>query len=164
VLSSGFEKRPLIAVAARCGCGQCEFVDEVVLDGEDGRSLTLRRTAKADDESFWAYEATLRFPGGEGTTQVQDYGMHLAPFIRSLADAWKGFEGTQAYASLEGQLELSCEHDGMGTVSCAVTLRQPSPLEWSVEAVVRFGAGAHLERIAADIEAFVGAARDIGSG
>lgn len=153
----------MIAMAASGGYGQPGFVDEIVLDGEDGRSLTLRRTEKADDESFWGYEATLRFPGGESTTQVQEHGMHLAPFIRSLADAWKGFEGTREYASLEGQLELICQHDGMGTVSCTVTLRQPWPPEWSVEAVLRFGAGAHLERIASDIEAFVGAARSGGA-
>jgi hypothetical protein len=84
--------------------------------------------------------------------------MHLAPFIRSLADAWKGFEGTREYASLEGQLVLSCQHDGMGTVSCAVTVCQPWPPEWSMQAVLRFGAGAHLERLAGDVDAFVAGA------
>jgi hypothetical protein len=57
------------------------------------------------------------------------------------------------YASLEGDLALSCRHDGLGTVECEVTVRQPSPPEWSIHAVLAFGAGAHLDRVADAVEA-----------
>jgi hypothetical protein len=36
-----------------------------------------------------------------------------------------------------------------------VTLRQPQPPEWSVKAELDFGAGAHLDRLANEVEAFM---------
>jgi len=75
--------------------------------------------------------------------------------VKDLAQNWRGFAGVKEYASLEGQLELSAQHDGVGTVTCRVRLRQPWPPDWSVEVELSFGAGAHLERLAGDVEAFV---------
>jgi hypothetical protein len=72
-----------------------------------------------------------------------------------LANSWRGFDGARDYRSLEGQLGFSCRHDGRGTVMCKVTLRQPAPPEWSVETTLDFGAGAHLERLADEVEAFL---------
>jgi hypothetical protein len=104
---------------------------------------------------MWSYIATLSFPEGMVSIEVHDYGPWLGPFMRELANAWRGFDGLKEYRSCEGQLLLSCEHDGLGTVECRVTLRQPWPGDWRAEAVLRFGAGAHLERLAGDVEAFV---------
>jgi hypothetical protein len=67
------------------------------------------------------------------------------------------------YQSIEGELHLSCRHDGTGTVSCEVTLRNPAAPEWSLEAVIEFGAGAHLERLSGEIDEFQHVNRGNGS-
>lgn len=105
---------------------------------------------------MWSYSATLTFAEGEASTEVHEHGGSLAPFLRELADAWRGFEDTRTYGSLEGQLTLSCRHDGLGSIVCNVTLGQPWPPEWHLDVVLVFGAGAHLDRIARDVEAFIG--------
>ena len=55
----------------------------------------------------------------------------------------------------QGQLLLVCTHDGRGSIRCQTTLRKPEPPEWSFTAVLVFGGGAHAERLASDLEAFV---------
>ena len=121
----------------------------------NGRSLTLRRDLAPDSERIWRFVATLTIPQGSVTSAVLDLGPGLAVFVRELAEEWRGFDGVKDYATLEGQLLLSCRHDGMGTVNGLVTLRQPEPPEWSIEAVMQFGAGAHLEKLADEVEAFI---------
>lgn len=133
-------------------------MDEVVLDGENGRTLTLRRVLARDAEEIWQYDATLVWPEGTVSTKVHDHGVGLSRFMREVAEHWRGFDGTKEFASLEGQLQLACVHDGLGTVECRVTIRQPWPPVWRVDAVLDFGAGAHLERLAAEVEAFVASA------
>lgn len=121
----------------------------------NGRSLTLRRDIAPDSERIWRFVATLSLPQGSVTTPVLDLGPGLATFIREVAAEWRGFDGLKEYATLEGQLFLSCRYDGKGTVNCSVTLRQPEPPEWSFEALMQFGAGAHLERLADEVALFV---------
>jgi len=129
-------------------------LNEVLLDGQGGRYLALRRTSRRDSESVWSYVAKVSFPEGQAETEVHDHGDGLAPFVRGLACAWSGFEGVRDYESLEGQLLLSCRHDGLGSVVCRVTLRQPWPPEWAVEVVLEFGGGARGPA-AREVEAFV---------
>ena len=121
----------------------------------NGRSLSLRIDQGRDNDAIWRYIASLSLPQGKVTSEVWDVGPGLATFVRDLANSWQGFEGLKEYASLEGQLLLSCRHDGKGTVECMVTLRQPEPPEWTLAALLEFGAGAHLERLANEVEAFV---------
>lgn len=128
---------------------------EVVLNGQNGRELRLRRLAQRDVEQLWSYEATLSLPSGHATIEVVDHGDRLGSFLREVADAWQGFGDAKEYSSLEGQLRLSLTHDGRGTVACVVTLGQPSPPEWHIEGVLQLGAGSHLESIATDVESFV---------
>lgn len=81
----------------------------------------------------------------------------MAPSIfRELAESWKGFDDVKSFASLEGQLCIDARHDGLGTVYCEVYLRQPWPPEWQLSAVLDFGAGAHLDALASEIEDFLG--------
>ena len=58
----------------------------------------------------------------------------------------------KSFASLEGELTIDAHHDGRGTVYCEVCLRQPWPPEWAVCVVLDFGAGAHLEGLAGEVE------------
>ena len=125
---------------------------KVVLDGANGRQLILEDRSGTDEDL--RYAATLALPEGRSTIGVWEYKSGLAAFVRELADSWRGFDGVKEYATIEGQLELSCRHDGLGTVECRATLRQPWPPEWSMAAVLDFGTGAHLDRLAGDVEAF----------
>lgn len=129
---------------------------EATLTAENGRTLQLQRLTSRDDEAVWEFEATLSIPGGSVTTIVYDHGTSLASFFRELADAWRGFSDIKSFGSLEGQFTIDARHDGLGTVHCDVRLRQPWPPEWEVSASLDFGAGAHLDELAKEIERFVG--------
>jgi hypothetical protein len=126
-----------------------------LLDGVNGRRLTISSASKADAEDIWSYHVALSLPEGKVETVVWDLGDGLARFLRELADGWAGFDGVKEFSSLEGQLSLSCRHDGRGTVECVVAVGQLEPPTWDLKADVDFGAGAHLERIAHDAEKFV---------
>ena len=127
---------------------------EIVLTGMEGHKVSLRSARPSDAEGMWQYVAALSVPGGEITTEVWDYKRGLGRFFRELADAWKGFKGVKEYASLEGELLIRCRHDGKGTVECEFTLRHPEPPAWRFEAGLQFGAGAHLDEIADEVEGF----------
>lgn len=60
----------------------------------------------------------------------------------------------KTYSSLEGELSLSCTHDRMGAVNCIATLRRSSPPIWTLDVELSWGAGSHVDRLSADIEAF----------
>lgn len=125
---------------------------EAQLDGENGRRLRLHSLETRGDDLN--YVATLELSEGHGSVTVYEYGTGLPRFVRSLADAWQGFDDVRDYTSLEGDVVLSCRHDGVGTVRCTVTVGRSSPPEWSMSAVLAFGAGAHLARLADEVESF----------
>lgn len=129
-------------------------MNEIVLDSERGRYLTLRRKTWPDDESFESMVVTLGFPEGQVTTTVWDYRSALAPFFADLAESWRGFTGVKEYASIEGELALECTHDGLGSIRCDATLRHPAPPEWTFSAVLVWGVGAHLDRLASEVGRF----------
>ena len=130
-------------------------MNEVVVTSIEGRTLHIDEPRHRDADGIWSFTATLTTECGTAATEVWDSGDALSALFRDLADALGGFEGEREYASLEGQLSLRCTHDGRGTVSCAVTLARPAPPKWSFSAHLDLGAGAHLERIASEFEAFV---------
>ena len=139
-----------------CTCARILRV-ELTLTGENGRSLRLSNVVRAGDQRIEMYEATLAVPGiGSATTSVHEYGSYLAPFFRELAEAWRGFDDVKTFVSLEGQLTIDARHDGRGSVYCDVCLGQPWPPEWTLSAVLDFGAGAHLESLADDVEGLLG--------
>jgi hypothetical protein len=135
--------------------GILPLVDEVDLDGENGRHLRLSNPTPWDSEDIWSYDAELSLAEVTVRTTIWDHGDQLARFLRQLADGWAGFDGVMEFSSLEGQLALSCRHDGRGTVECRVTLGRLNPPFWRLQADGEFGAGAHLERLASDAEAFL---------
>jgi hypothetical protein len=104
-------------------------------------------------EEPWTFSAELVLPLASARATVWEYGPGPGPF-RSLANDWRGWDGERSYPSLEGQLHLSCRHDGKGLVEIRVTLRSPEPPKWSLSATINLGAGAHLERAADEIELF----------
>lgn len=127
----------------------------MVIESIEGRSLKLGLASHPDDDGIWSFMATMHTEAGRVSSGVWDIGDGLATFFRELASARTGFDGERSYDSLEGQLSIRCTHDGRGTVACDVTLAQPSPPTWSFTAHLDLGAGAHLERIAADVDGFL---------
>ena len=123
-----------------------------MLDGENGRRLRLQSLERRGQDL--SYIATLELSEGHASVTVYEYGTGLPDFLRSVADAWQGFSDVKEYTSLEGDLVLSCRHDGLGTVECEVTVGRSSPPEWSMTAVLALGAGAHLDRLAGAVESF----------
>jgi len=130
-------------------------VTELVLDGMNGRRVTLSHAQPPDADEIWSYQVAVQMPEGHLQVLVWDSGLDLARFLRELAEAWRGFDGVKSFQSLEGQLALACQHDVKGTVECMLTLRRPGPPEWILTVAVDFGSGAHLDRIATDAEEFV---------
>ncbi|MDP9441766.1 MAG: DUF6228 family protein [Actinomycetota bacterium] len=129
---------------------------EITLTAENGRTLCISNVVRGGDGVVETYDATLTIPGGSVTTTVHEFGTWLPRFFRELADAWRGFDDAKTFGSLEGELTIDARHDGRGTVYCHVCLRQPWPPEWKLCAVLDFGAGAHLDTLADEIEAVLG--------
>ncbi|HEU5149474.1 MAG TPA: DUF6228 family protein [Iamia sp.] len=124
---------------------------EVEIAAENGRTLRVSHVRAGDDEG-WTYSVHLDTETARGGIGVFDYGdPGLPSFFSDLAARWRGFEGTRELESLEGQLHISAEHDGRGTVRCLVTIGQAWPPAWSLQAELDLGAGAHLEAIASDL-------------
>jgi hypothetical protein len=135
-------------------------VDELVLDGINGRRLALsgllRDQPPTGSLSHCYYRAALTWAEGSVTTEVTDAGAGLAGFLSDLADAWQGFHGVREFVSMEGELTIACRYDGTAAVQCVVSLVRPpwNPPAWSVTVDIEFGAGAHIERIAGDAAQF----------
>jgi hypothetical protein len=98
--------------------------------------------------------ASLATETGECSVGVWEYKSGLAEFVRSLATDWSGFHGEREDASIEGHLTVACRHGGHGMVTCRVTIGQPRTPVWSMTADIEYGAGALLDRVAADVEQF----------
>lgn len=123
----------------------------VTIVAENGRTLRISHVAAGTDHG-WTYTADLELESARGGVGVYDYGDPRLPgFFADLAANWQGFEGEREFQSLEGQLTITARHDGRGTVTCVVTLRQPWPPTWSLQAELDLGAGAHLESISSDL-------------
>lgn len=116
-----------------------DWMPELVLDGVNGRSLTLSEPTARDPDGIWSYRAALALPEGHGETMVWDIGDDLATYLHELAEAWEGFEGVKEFNSLEGQLSLVCRHDGRGSVECTATVGQQEPSTWNLSAYIDFG-------------------------
>ena len=126
------------------------------LTGQNGRRLLLDLpVATSLEQPSWAFMASLEMESGTVTNGVHEFGDGLVLFFRDLASSWRGWDGEKEYASLEGGLAISATHDGLGTVSLRVQLRQPWPPEWSAEAVLDVGVDADLEAQVRSIDEWV---------
>jgi hypothetical protein len=126
-------------------------MSEVEVLSIEGRRLKFHQALGGSGDSMWSFTADLEGETFRASVSVWDLGDGLATYFSNLAAQWAGFDGEIAYASLEGTLALSGRHDGKGTVTMSVTLRQPWPPTWTVVANLHLGAGAHLDSIAADV-------------
>ena len=110
---------------------------------------------RAGPADIWEFYAELKLPGVQAETLVYESGFSLQHTSR-LSGLLARIDGVKEYVALEGQMEVASKHDGKGTIF-AVVLRKPEPPEWRLEAVFEFGAGAHMDGLARDIEQFMSA-------
>ena len=79
----------------------------------------------------------------------------LAEFFERLASEWRGWSGTRAWSSLEGDLGITAEHHRK--VRLRVELRGDSfGTDWHAAATVELDPGEELAAVAADVRALVG--------
>jgi hypothetical protein len=129
------------------------YMEEVTITSIEGRKLRLSQVRRhVDSREPWSFSAELALSTAMASGSVWEYGPGIAPFFRSLANDWRGWEGERSYSSLEGELLLQCRHDGRGLVEFRVTLGRPELPSWALAATMTFGAGAHLEGIADDVD------------
>jgi hypothetical protein len=130
-------------------------VVDVELVSVEGRRLHLSQASTSSDEGLWSFTAELTGETYQASVAVWELGDGLATYFDQLASRWRGFDGPLTYTSLEQALALDATHDGLGTVTMKVTLYQPWPSTWSVQAELGFEAGAQLDAAAADVRTLV---------
>jgi hypothetical protein len=83
----------------------------------------------------------------------------LARLFAEMAAEWRGWEGVKSWESLEGDLGVAAEHDGLGQITIRVGLRRwEAPPEWEARADLTIDAGEQLTGAASDLRAFFTAA------
>ena len=76
----------------------------------------------------------------------------LVRFFRSMADAWRGWEGEQSWSSLEGDLAVTAKHDGH--VMLQIQIRDS--LDWAANAELAIDPGEELSAAVATLSDFFG--------
>lgn len=110
---------------------------------------------------IWSCRARLVVPGlvAEKTRVAAHYSLmfdDLIDYFGGLAAAWRGWDGTRIYESLEGDLRLEAANAG-SRVRLGVTLWESSQEDgWRVSAVIELEAGEQLARTASDVKDLLG--------
>ena len=90
--------------------------------------------------------------------QTRVYAYHpesLAALFDEMAREWRGWSGAKEWASVEGELTLSCTTDGKRHVDIAIRVKESLyPDSWRVQATALVEAG-QLEAIAKSVRAFI---------
>lgn len=135
-------------------------MDQIRIKADQGRAwLELKRLAAAQGgRQEDSVTATLVHEGLEACAEVYippGNGLDgLDSLFVTMAEQWRGWAGEQPWGSLEGELSLSCRHDGLGHVRVAVELRRDVLEEsWRARALFIVWAGS-LERIARSLSEF----------
>ncbi len=81
-------------------------------------------------------------------------GEGLPRLFEDMAIEWRGWSGAKRWRSLEGKIELSATHDGLGRIGLLVVLSEPYG-EWKAEGTVALEAGS-LDTPARRLRDFVG--------
>jgi hypothetical protein len=62
---------------------------------------------------------------------------HPARLFAQMAQQWAGWSGELNWESLERELKLYCNHDGLGHITIGIVLRSgPYPQDWQVQTSV----------------------------
>jgi hypothetical protein len=121
----------------------------LVIEREGSSDLRWRVTLRGSRLSGSGVSATAPvYADGEGL---------LVAFFDDLARDWRGWSDARTWQSIEGTLQISARHDGLGHIALRVTLTESlDPDAWSLEVTLKVDAGA-LAGIARDVANFSGA-------
>ncbi len=105
--------------------------------------------------------ATLALNGLNAVTTVEQHWgdgfKDLAEFFASMEKSWRGWSGTRAWQSLEGELSLGAHHHG-GVIQLKVSIRRwafdRGNDGWSAEGDLIIEPGEELARITREVVAF----------
>jgi hypothetical protein len=84
-----------------------ELVNELVLDGVNGRGVTLSDARVPDADEIWSYRVSLQMPEGHIQAVVWDSGVDLARFLRDLAGAGVASTESRPSEALRGSSPLT---------------------------------------------------------
>lgn len=122
----------------------------------DGASIEFSEKeglTRADGSEF--YLVTLRGDHFEASIKVYAFvpdGHNLPKFFDDLAYIWKGWDGQKKWSSLEGEFELSCEHDEIGHIATTAKICSRGE-SWTGQISFNLPPG-ELEEIAKSINRF----------
>ncbi len=69
--------------------------------------------------------------------------MYLSRFLAGLDADWRGWHGARTWHSMSNELTLQCTHNGIGRVTCLVTLRGMYGVhDWDASATIALDPGA----------------------
>ncbi len=90
------------------------------------------------------FMATLTLPGLQASAQIYTFMSESLPkLFNDMAADWSGWEGEKMWESFEGDIRLSCSHDGHSYVNVEIHLRVQNSIHnmWNVEGTVRVEPG-----------------------
>lgn len=103
------------------------------------------------------FHVTVFSPEFEGKMRVWAYtdADGLAGLFETMAEQWKGWNGTLEWGSIEREFIIKSKHDGLGHVEIQICLdKDCGALEpWRVEASIVVDCG-QLDKIAKDVRKF----------
>ena len=106
------------------------------------------------------YHVTFRENGieaGIGVYAFEPNDNSLPRFFAELAEQWKAWEGVKKWSSLEGEFEITCEHDGLGHIGTTAKIHSNQHGNgWTAELRFDFAAG-ELDGIAGEVKRFFAA-------
>jgi hypothetical protein len=133
-------------------------VDELVI-GRSGEALLELRLALEIGGGSARVPVRLGAAGVAASGQIELERWHgdraaLATYFESLAQDWRGWNGSKDWSDAEGAFRMSASHDGLGTISLVVTMRSSVPWDllgsWELRVVVPIESGS-LEGTAAGV-------------
>jgi hypothetical protein len=134
--------------------GTVGLVSELTIVSNHGaRSLTIHK----DDATAGYWIAELHGEAVRAKRRFYSYDRTgLADYFAGLAASWRGWDGDETWAALEGDVSIAASHDGKGTVAMLVELSEWPTVrrdpDWRAALVLTIDAGS-LNRLAREAKA-----------
>jgi hypothetical protein len=128
----------------------------VRITSSQGSGFLELRDPAWDGAEMTAMTATLAADGMHATARVVLLGGNgLAMLFEEMAAEWRGWDGPKSWESIEGDLAVAADHDGLGQITIRITLRRwESPPEWEAQADLTIDAGEQLTNAARGLRDF----------
>lgn len=117
----------------------------------------LLLTSDVEQGAPESLEVTLQFDGLTATASVYGYQFQdLADYFAELENAWRGWDGTREWRSLEGDMTIAARHDRHVLLSVELVRSGLHGADaWRVGAHLTIDPGEQLSQIARDVAILV---------